>query len=171
MDLFLIRHGDAVPLGEQGINADEDRPLTERGKSQARVLALGLPRRGIRPALLLTSPLVRARQTAEEMLKHWPPPAPELQICEELVPGCKRRKLARTIEATKGDRIALMGHQPDLGEFAAWLVGGKNALIDFAKGGAAFIHCEGNPRKGAGTLLWLVTPEWLADGLDVPLTR
>jgi phosphohistidine phosphatase len=163
MDIYLIRHADAVPLGEQGIKKDADRPLTERGKAQSKVLAVGLQRRGIRPGLLLTSPLLRAKQTADELLRHWDP-KPELRICEELLPGCKRAKLARYLEEWHGDSVALVGHQPDLGEFAAWLIGGKKANIDFAKAGAAHIVCEKDPDKGTGSLLWLVTPDWFTDG-------
>jgi phosphohistidine phosphatase SixA len=54
-----------------------------------------------------------------------------------------------------------VGHQPDLGEFAAWLIGSKKAQIDIAKAGVAFIHCEKEVTKGGGSLEWLVPPEWL----------
>jgi phosphohistidine phosphatase len=171
VDLYLIRHADALPLGELGINDDAERPITERGKAQSRVLAAGFRRRAISLGLILTSPLVRAKQTAEEMLRHWSGTAPELRECEELAPGGKPRKLARTLRDWHGDRVALVGHEPDLGELAGWFIGSRKSRIDFAKAGVAYIHCEKDPRKGEGTLLWLVTPEWLADSIEAPANR
>ena len=61
-----------------------------------------------------------------------------------------RRKLARVLRALQCDSVALVGHQPDLGDFAAWLVGSRKAQIDFAKGGVAHLVCHDNPGKGAG---------------------
>src|SRR5437588_10197484 len=127
MDLYLIRHGDAAPLGEGGVQEDAERPLTEKGISQSKLLSEGLPRHGVRPGVVLSSPLVRAWQTAESMLKGWATPAPELRECDELKPATKRRKLARRIRDVGGQAIALVGHQPDLGEFAGWLIRRRKA--------------------------------------------
>ena len=56
--------------------------------------------------------------------------------------------------------VAVVGHQPDLGQLAGWLIGARKAQIDLAKAGVAHIAFDPEPRKGAGTLVWLVTPEW-----------
>ena len=162
MNLYLIRHADAVPVGEQGITDDGERPLTTTGVVQARGLATGLQGHGVRLDLVLSSPLVRARQTAEEMLRNWKQPSPELRPCEELEPGFKRRKLARVLRQCGAEAVALVGHQPDLGELAAWLIGSRRARIDLAKAGVAAINCDDDPGKGAGVLEWLVTADWLA---------
>jgi phosphohistidine phosphatase SixA len=53
-----------------------------------------------------------------------------------------------------------VGHQPDLSEYAAWLIGDKKAQVNLAKAGAAFIECEAGPSKGGGVLTWLITPAW-----------
>jgi phosphohistidine phosphatase len=161
VDLYLIRHADAAPLGEGGVSRDEDRPLTEKGRGQARRLPSGFRARGIQLGMVLTSPLLRARQTAEEMLREWPHPIPELKVCTALSPGVKPRKLSRFIREVGSDRVALVGHQPDLGIYAAWLIGSKKAQIDLAKAGVAYITCEQGLYKGDGTLAWLVTPEWI----------
>jgi phosphohistidine phosphatase len=161
VDLYLIRHAEASPLGEQGIQADEDRPLTEAGQSQAGQVGSGLRGRGPLPEVVLTSPLVRARQTAERLLAQWPAPAPELRLCDELAPGGKRRKLARALNDVGRERIALVGHEPDLSEWAAWLIGSRKARLDLPKAGVACIHCDGQVKKGGGTLVWLVPPDWL----------
>jgi phosphohistidine phosphatase len=161
MELYLIRHADAVTLGEGGVVDDASRPLTPTGEAQARQLAEGLTRRGIRFDIILTSPLVRARQTAEGLVAHLEKPAPEVRVTDELAPGGKRRKLARILKNLGKESIALVGHQPDLGEFAGWLIGSKKTQIAMAKAGVARIHVEAEPGKGEGQLIWLVTLDWL----------
>ncbi len=161
MELYLIRHADARPLGEGGINDDAERPLTDRGEAQARELAAGLQKRGIHLDLLVTSPLVRAKQTALGMQRQWSLPVPELQVCAELAPGLRPKKLSRSLRESSGNAVGLVGHMPDLGVYAAWLIGSKKAQIDLAKAGVAYITCPDRPRKGDGTLVWLVTPEWV----------
>jgi len=168
VDVYLIRHADAAPLGEWGVTRDEDRPLTKKGEEQARALASGFRAKGIHLGMVLTSPLLRARQTAERMLQEWPNPAPDLRVCEELAPGRRRRKLSRFLRELGSDQVALVGHQPDLGTYAAWLIGSKKAQLDLAKGGVALVLCEQGPGKGDGKLALLVTPEWLGASLPQP---
>jgi phosphohistidine phosphatase len=162
VELYLVRHAEAHRLGERGITADENRPLTDEGQAQTRQLGAALQRRGLRPGAVLTSPLVRARQTAEQLVSQWPAPAPEVKVCEELAPGTKRRKLARAVGGLGLEQVVLVGHQPDLGEWAGWLIGSKKAQLGLSKAGVACIRADAELAKGAGTLLWLVPPEWLA---------
>ena len=161
MDLYIIRHTEALALGERGVTSDEERPLSDDGQKQAEEIAAALRRRGVKLELLLTSPLLRARQTAEALVKPLTSVAAELQPCDELAPGCRRKKLAKFLLGTARNAIGLVGHQPDLGEFAAWLIGDKKVNLDLAKGGVAYIQCSDLPRRGGGTLIWLVTPDWL----------
>ena len=160
MDLYLIRHADAAPLGEGGITRDEVRPLTAKGQEQAKRLASALNGKGIRLGMVLSSPLLRAHQTAERMLQEWPHPAPELRVCEELAPGGKRRKLSRFLRELAADKVALVGHEPDLSRYAAWLIADKKARLELAKAGVAYVLCDPPLRKRDGTLVWLVTPDW-----------
>jgi phosphohistidine phosphatase len=160
MDLYLIRHAEAVPLTQMDVNADEDRPLTEHGVAQSRALSAVLQRRGVTFHSILTSPLLRARQTAQELVDNWPAPAPEVRVCEPLAPEVKIQKLAKSLLGIDDEAVALVGHMPDLGDFAAWLIGSKKARIDFEKAGVALIRAKGYIDKGAGKLEWLVTPEW-----------
>jgi phosphohistidine phosphatase len=162
VDLYIIRHADALALGERGVTSDEERPLSEEGHKQAAQLAAGLKRRGVKLELLLTSPLVRARQTAEALVKPESEVASELQTCDELAPGRRRKRLAKFLLGTARNAVGIVGHQPDLGEFAGWLVGDKKVNLDLAKAGVAYIQCSDLPRRGGGTLIWLVTPDWLA---------
>ncbi len=160
MDLYIIRHADAQPLGEGGILDDEERPLTALGQAQCGPLASALQRQGVRLERLLTSPLLRARQTAEGLLQHLPSPKPELHTCDHLAPGGKRRKLTRFLRGLGVQSAAIVGHMPDLSLYAGWLIGSKKAQVDLAKAGIAYIHFDDEPDKGAGVLTWLVTPQW-----------
>jgi phosphohistidine phosphatase len=161
LDLYLIRHAEAFPEGEQGITNDFDRPLTEKGKGQARRIAAALKKRGVRLELLATSPLVRAKETADLLMQGGDAVAPELEVCDHLAPGGKRKKLASFLIATARNAIGLVGHQPDLGDLAAWLIGSREANLAIGKGGVACINSTDAPGKGSGKLLWLVTNEWL----------
>ena len=162
MDLYVIRHADAVALGERNVIQDEDRPLSEVGEAQAKAVGSALEAMGIHPGLIVTSPLVRARQTADGILQQLTRERPAVQEAKEMAPGVKPKRLARFLRDLKAEAVALVGHQPDLGEWTAWLIGSKKAHIDLAKAGIALIHCPEGPKKGAGTLVWLVTPDWLA---------
>jgi phosphohistidine phosphatase len=161
VDLYLVRHAEAAPLGESGVTDDADRFLTSRGQEQARKVAEGLHRHGIHLGAVVSSPLLRARQTAEEMLHSLPQPGPQLQVSEDLAPQGKRKRLRRLLEDLGTDQVALVGHQPDLGELAGWLIGSRKAQVDISKAGIACIHCEDGLGKGKGWLAWLVTPDWL----------
>jgi len=160
VELFLIRHADALALGERGITNDEERPLSEKGEADAQALALALQAKGIVLDRLLTSPLLRARQTAEILLRTWSKPELTLDTCECLAPAGKHRKMSKYLLKTGGEKIGMVGHMPHLGEYAAWLLGNKKFQIDLAKAGVAFITCGELPAKGIGSLQWLVTPEW-----------
>jgi phosphohistidine phosphatase len=149
MDLYLIRHADALALGDGGLAQDFERPLSEKGNSQVKRLAGWLQQEAIHLEVVFASPLVRAQQTAEGLLGQ-ELPAPSLRVCEELAPGGKPKALARILRQWAG-------------QSAAWLIGSKKAQIDIAKAGVAVITAEDKPRKGSGTLNLLLTPNRLKD--------
>jgi phosphohistidine phosphatase len=164
LDVYVIRHAEAYRQGERGVTTDEERPLTEDGERQATQVGADLHRRGVRPAIVLTSPLLRARQTADLVASQLPSPAPEVHVLKELTPGSKRRKLARAVDGLAKEQVFLVGHQPDLGEWIAWLMGSKKAKLELAKAGVARLHCEGPLEKGSSTLVWLLPPAWVNEG-------
>ena len=161
MNLCLIRHADAVPLGE-GIAEDALRPLSDKGWRQCELLARALQAYGLNPGPLITSPLLRSKQTAEGLLRHWPEPHPEVLECPDLAPDGRRRKLLRFLRGLEGETATLIGHQPDLGNLVAWLIGNRRTQVHLAKAAAAYVDCPVSPVKGAGWLCWLVTPVWYA---------
>jgi phosphohistidine phosphatase len=163
VDLYLIRHADAVALGEGGITEDEARPLSEEGERQAQAAARALTKHSIRIDGLYASPLLRARQTAERMLAIWSQPGLTVDTRKELEPGAKPRRLSRFLLKQEREHIALVGHMPHLAEFAAWLIGSKKAQLEIAKAGVAYLSCGEAPGKGMAVLHWLVTPEWFSE--------
>src|SRR5436305_6920022 len=86
VDLYLIRHADALALGERGITDDAARPLSEKGENQARQIGAMLQKKKVAIEKLVTSPLIRARQTSELLLQKWDGNAPEVHICDALIP-------------------------------------------------------------------------------------
>ncbi len=170
MNLYLIRHAEAAELEPGDTRDDSERPLTDKGKSQCAALAAALRARGIELNHVVSSPLQRARQTADAILQDWPGAAPEQLTCNALQPGGKAKKVVRFLLGLSGEHVALIGHQPDLGDLVGWLIGAKKAKLEIAKAGAALVQFDGSPAKGEGSLAWLVTPAWCSGerGAEAP---
>src|SRR5689334_20462718 len=131
MNLYIIRHAEAVSLEESGVNADGDRPLTPHGHAQCRGIAAALLRLGVKLDVVLTSPYLRARQTAQGLLDSWSDPNLKVEELKHLLPGGKIEKLARQLRSLEAKNVALVGHMPDLAEHAAWFMGSRKARLDF----------------------------------------
>jgi phosphohistidine phosphatase len=161
MNVYLLRHAHAVDLGEQGIQTDEERPLSEEGHRQMQAVANGIKHLGLKFDQVLTSPLRRAMETAQDLRRHLGLPETAVVTCDELEPGVSSKKLMKRLRSLEANDMVLIGHAPDLLEDAAWLLGSKKTQVEIAKAGLAFIRCEAPPRKGVGTLVWLLPPEIL----------
>jgi phosphohistidine phosphatase len=158
-ELYLVRHAIAAERGEEWPD-DTKRPLTERGIQRCREGAAGLEGLEVRIDEIFTSPLVRAKQTAD-LLAASLQPRPSVKLLAELAPGhTPAAAMAQLAKVAKRRRIALVGHEPDLGELAAHLIGGKRAL-PFRKGGICRIDVEGLASKRPGSLIWFVPPRVL----------
>ena len=159
LELYLVRHGIAATRGEEYPD-DSKRPLTSRGIARLKKEAGALNDLGIVFELIITSPLVRARQTADvlaESLKTKPPVAMSDSLAPAGTPAGVMQEIAR--HARKG-KIALVGHEPNMGELAARLIGARTAL-EFKKGAICRIDFEVLPPRGLGQLRWFVTPRML----------
>ena len=162
MKLILVRHAEAVAKGENGSTRDFDRPLTDQGREQAQKLADALAAHGVRPAAVVTSPLVRTMQTAEPLLALLAGEPHQPVSCSFLAPDYYRpKKLSKFLTGLGGDVLCVVGHNPTLSEYAAWLLGAYDAAVDLEKGAACLIAFEDEVRKGSGKLGWMVTPAWL----------
>jgi phosphohistidine phosphatase len=112
--LFVIRHAEAAPG-----NPDEMRSLTPEGRDQARALGERLAREGVRLDALISSPLLRARETAAALARAL---AVSAETDERLAPGATADDV-RAVSAGRGETIAVVGHQPDCGEIVSALTG------------------------------------------------
>ena len=159
LELYLIRHGIAAERGDQ-FPDDSKRPLTSEGIVALRKEAKALDLLDVAFDHIITSPLVRTKQTADvfaECLK----PKPSVSNSDTLAPaGSAAGVMQELAKHAKKGRIALVGHEPNLGELAARLIGSRTPL-EFKKGGICRIDFEVLPPKGVGHLRWFVTPKML----------
>jgi phosphohistidine phosphatase len=110
MELFLVRHADAAP-GEP----DELRRLTAEGREQARSLGERLAAEGVRPDVVLTSPLLRARETGAAIADQL---GCESDASDLLAPGATATGVQAAVRG-RGETVIVIGHQPDCGRIAA----------------------------------------------------
>jgi phosphohistidine phosphatase len=158
MRLLIVRHASAVPSGTPGI-PDDDRPLTPRGKARFRAAAQGLVRIAHRPDVLLTSPLPRARATAEIAAGAFGhlEPIVEPVLAHGSVSDVVSALARQPPEAT----VAIVGHEPVVSSLLAWLLGAsRDGAFAFKKGGCALVDLPDGP-GASGRLIWFVKPRIL----------
>ena len=158
-ELYLIRHAIAAERGDAWPD-DAKRPLTDDGISRMRKAARGLSRIDVCIDIILTSPLVRTRQTAEIVAAALDP-RPSLVNLDSLAPaGSYPAVIGDLQKHARRSRIALVGHEPMIGELAARLIGSRHA-IEFKKGAICRIDVDDLPPGGPGDLRWMLTPKIL----------
>ena len=146
MKAVFFRHGPAVPHGTPGV-AEDDRPLTPEGRKKTAEAAKGLRELDLEITSIYTSPLPRARETAEILAGILRLSRPK--ILEALLPGTPIRRLFSELRELRDETPALVGHEPMLSAAVALAVGGK-ASIEMKKAGMAFVD--------AGVLKLLLSP-------------
>jgi phosphohistidine phosphatase len=158
MRLLIIRHAIAVERGTTEV-PDDERPLTRKGIRRFRAAARGLARLLPRPDMLFTSPLLRARQTARIAARAWGGPDPVEAVA---LAGGEFEEVAETVGGfPEKALVALVGHEPQLSEMVARLLGGADAeRLVFKKGGAALLNVPGRLEEG-GALLFFLPPRVL----------
>jgi len=159
VELYLVRHG--VAQLRRPDRRDEDRKLTRAGRKKTAKALHGLRALGVAHLdRILSSPLVRAWETAKILADEISADGPRVEA--SLAPGGEPAELlARIAREATDERIALVGHQPDLGRFATWLVAGSGRGLELGKAGVARIDLDGNVAPGRGELVWLLPPRVL----------
>ena len=158
--LFLIRHGIAEERGDAWPD-DAKRPLSEDGIERFQRSARGLARLDVWIDVVLTSPLVRARQTADIVASAFDP-RPSIITIDSLAPGGSYTSLVADLEKHgRKTRIALVGHEPGIGELGARLIGSRHSF-EFKKGAVCRIDVDEIPPVGPGDLRWFLTPKVMA---------
>lgn len=157
--LYLVRHAIAAERGPE-YPKDDQRPLTKAGKSRMKDVVAGWRTLDPDLDLILTSPLVRAQSTAEIIRVGFRGKV-RLERFPVLAPGHAPAEVAAELgKLKKASAVALVGHEPDLGMLAAWLIGARET-IPFKKGGIARIDVPSLPPKNKGRLIWHATPRML----------
>ena len=159
LELYLIRHGVAAERGSDYPD-DSKRPLTSDGISRLRKEAKALAELDVDFDQIIASPLVRTKQTADIFAQALPS-HPAVVLSDALAPaGTPSAVFQELGKHMRRARIALVGHEPNLGELAARLIGARTP-IEFKKGAICRIDFEVFPPKGTGVLRWFVTPKIL----------
>jgi len=165
MDLLIVRHAIAFDRNSRRWRDDGERPLSPDGMVRARKAAAGLKQIAERPQCVLSSPLVRAKQTATILTEFagWP----KASECAGLAPDEPPEEVFAALAAQKEKVVAVVGHQPALGRLLAaslpaQVLGGINPeAFELKKMGVALVSFSGAPKAATGTLQWFVPPRIL----------
>jgi len=164
MNLYILRHGIATEPGDPGFAKDADRPLTPEGERKLGQVAEAMEALKLSFDLILSSPYLRARQTAEiiaEALKA----RKRLELSDSLTPGGSMQKLVALLNHLQPppESVLLVGHEPYLSGLISLLVSGEAALaVVMKKGGLCKLSTESLEPGRCATLEWLLTPKHMA---------
>jgi phosphohistidine phosphatase len=162
MKLYLTRHGIAIDRIGGEIKNDWQRPLTKEGQEETEIVAASLKKIGIKADVIVSSPLIRAKQTAEILIDTLSKGS-ELQISESLAPGGLASDLYKFLKPfERQENIFLVGHEPDISRLAGTLLWcGPELYMPFKKAGICRIDINDLPPSGPGVLKWFITPKIL----------
>jgi phosphohistidine phosphatase len=158
-ELYVVRHAIAAERGPDWPD-DDLRPLTEKGIARFKEGVAGLAWLDVALDEIFSSPLVRAKQTAD-LLAAGIAGKPAVKLLPALAPGIGPADVMTQLSrAAKRRRIAVVGHEPGLGELAAHLIGAPRPL-PFRKGSVCRVDLQGLTGKRPGSLVWFATPKML----------
>jgi phosphohistidine phosphatase len=168
MNLYIIRHAIAVDQATSDYESDSERPLTDKGRKKMRQIAKGLRNLGVEFDLILSSPYVRARETAEILADVFRMKE-KLDFSDNLIPlGNPELLIGEINEKYSVDSLALVGHEPHLSTLIGMLVA-ENAKADITlkKGGVCYLSADDlHHQEHRATLEWLLTPGILMETGD-----
>ena len=157
---YLIRHAAALPKSAPGVSKDSLRPLTLEGVKQMKEAAAGLATVA-KPELVVCSPYLRAMETAR-ILASALESAPPVETSEALLPDASPSGALSFVGRARASSVALVGHEPQMGELASLMItGSTSSKFPFRKGAACCIEFPSEVAAGTGELRWHLTPEIL----------
>ncbi len=157
MKLYILRHGEAAEHGDPRYRETE-RPLTEKGAQRTKQLAHALREQEIQFDRILSSPLTRARQTAEIVAKRFEKP---VELTDALTPSGSMKALVEEIDRMRPlpSSVLLVGHEPYLSGFISLLcIGGPNLPLRLKKGSLCRLEIERLAADKCATLEWVIPP-------------
>jgi len=164
MNLYILRHGIAVEPGSPGYAKDADRPLTPEGERKLRQVAQAMEALELSFDLILSSPYLRVRQTAESVAEGLKA-RKRLELTDSLTPGGSTKKLIELLNRLEPspESVLLVGHEPYLSGLISLLVSGKEAFaVTMKKGGLCKLSIESLQHGRCASLDWLLTPKQMA---------
>lgn len=160
IQLYFLRHAPAVERGSEGFT-EEERPLTEEGREKMILAVRGMKKLDVDFDALLSSPLIRAKQTAE-LVKHYLPFKGSLEIEEELAPGGTLKALLKKLGARSEESFLLVGHEPTLSSWIQSLLGcGSASALQMKKGSLCHLRLESPEAEAGSELIALLPPKFL----------
>jgi phosphohistidine phosphatase len=161
MELYIVRHGIAIDREDPKSPADPERYLTEEGIDKTKQIAKRVAGFKISPDLLISSPYVRAMQTAELFAAAFDYPKQKIRRSDSLLPGTEPSHFFKEIAREKNSSaIFCFGHAPQLDDLIATALGSKHHITQLKKAGVAAIELK-RLTPPSGQLLWLATPKLL----------
>jgi phosphohistidine phosphatase len=160
MRIYLVRHGIAVDREDPKCPADAKRYLTPEGIKKTRAAMRGLKVIASKPDDMITSPYLRAAQTAEIAADELGFPADKIHQSESLLPGAAPNQLLRELVKLSFEEVMCFGHAPHLDIFIGHCLGGRSPVTELKKAGAACLEME-KLSAGSGVLVWLLTSKAL----------
>jgi phosphohistidine phosphatase len=162
VNVFILRHGEAGTTMTMP-SKDFERPLTEAGREEIESIASSIRKLNVEFDRVATSPLTRAKETAEIVVGEYKDRAPKMEIWEELRPEGNRQDVIQRLSKLRQDSdVLLVGHEPYLSTLIGEIItAGSPARISLKKGGLAKIQIHSFAPKAAGELRWLLTPRHL----------
>ena len=161
MELYIVRHGIAIDREDPKSPADPERYLTEEGIEKTKQVAKRVAGFKIKPELLISSPYVRAMQTAELFAAAFDYPKQKIRRSDSLLPGTEPTHFFKEISKEKNlSTIFCFGHAPQLDDLIATALGSKHHITQLKKAGVAAIELK-RLTPPSGQVLWLATPKLL----------
>lgn len=159
MNLFIVRHAIAVQRGTPGYDEDSQRPLTDAGRKKMKKIAKGLTGLDLELDTILSSPYVRARDTAKILAREFGR-QDKVAFSDNLIPPGNFEKLIQEIhDQYDVNNLALVGHEPMLSGLISWLTTGTTEMrLTLKKGGIAYLSTTNLHQDSRATLEWLLTP-------------
>jgi phosphohistidine phosphatase len=158
MLLYIVRHAYAGERGDPRYPDDSLRPVTKKGRKQFDRLVKRLVKRGLAASVIGSSPYMRCMQTAEVLADRLEESVP-VQAVEAFAPGCQVDGVLAWAKQCGAQKVAYVGHAPDVDLIAAALLGAADESVHLAKGAIAAIELTDELAAGKGALRWLVTPK------------
>lgn len=159
MDLYIIRHAIAVDEVTSDYASDSERPLTDKGRKKMRQIARALRHLGVDLDLILSSPYIRACETAEILSDVFKMKS-KIIFSDHLIPdGNPELVIGEINEKHTVDSLAIVGHEPHLSALIGMLTADTTKLeITLKKGGVCHLSADNLQHDHSATLEWLLTP-------------